>query len=177
MKSRILLLTVLAVTFIGSISAQGLKVGYADANYILSLMPEAAQAQSEITSHENMIQTQLQAKYKDYQTKLATYQENAATYDDIIRQDKEAELVALQESIQKFEGTAQNSVVKKQNELLQPLFQKIGKAIEAVAVENNYDFIFSAGAQGVDILLYAKKDKNMTNLVLAKLGIDPPAEN
>lgn len=140
-------------------------------------MPEAKQAQSEISSHESMIQTQLEAKYKDYQTKLATYQENAATYDDIIRQDKEAELLAIQESIQKFESTAQSSIVKKQNELLQPLFQKIGKAIEEVAEENNYDFIFSAGAQGVDILLYAKKDKNMTNLVLAKLGIDPPSDN
>lgn len=177
MKSRTLLLTMLAVAFIASVNAQGLKVGYADANYILSLMPQATQAQSEITSHENMIQTQLQAKYKDYQTKLAAYQENVASYDEIIRQDKEAELLALQESIQKFEETAQSSVVKKQNALLQPLFQEIGKAIEEVAVENNYDFIFSAGAQGIDILLYAKKDKNVTNLVLVKLGIDPPDEN
>ena len=140
-------------------------------------MPEAKQAQSEITSHESMIRTNLEAKYKDYQTKLATYQENAATYSEIDRTDKERELVAIQESIQKYEGEAQASVQKKQGDLLQPLFQKIGKAIEEVAVENNYDFIFSAGAQGVDILLYAKQDKNMTDLVLAKLGIDPPADN
>ncbi|MCP4460235.1 MAG: OmpH family outer membrane protein [Cytophagales bacterium] len=176
MKSRILLLATIAVMSIISVKAQGLKVGYADANYILALMPEAQQAQADIASHESMIRTNLEAKYKDYQTKLASYQENVASFSELDRTDKERELVAIQESIQKYEGEAQNSVTKKQNDLLQPLFQKIGKAIESVAIENNYDFIFSAGAQGVDILLYAKKDKNMTNLVLAKLGIDPPAD-
>jgi len=177
MKSKILLLAVIALMSIVSAEAQGLKIGYADANYILALMPEAKQAQSDISAHEKMIQAQLQAKYKDYETKLAAYQENAASYDDLIRKDKETELTALQQSIQTFQSEAQNSVTRKQTELLQPLFQKIGTAIEEVAEANNYDFIFSAGAQGIDILLYAKKDKNMTNLVLAKLGIDPPADN
>lgn len=95
--------------------------------------------------------------------------------DDLDRADRENELLAMQESIQKFEGEAQNSIVKKQNELLSPLFSKIGDAIKAVAEENGFDFIFSAGTQGVDILLYAKEDKNATKLVLKKLGIDPPA--
>jgi len=177
MKSRIVLLALVTVLSIVGLEAQGLKIGYADANYILSLMPEAEQAQADITSHEKMIQTRLQAKYQDYQTKLASYQENVGSYEDIIRQEKETELRALQESIQSFEADAQNSIAKKQNELLQPLFQKIGEAIKSAAEENNYDFILSAGAQGVDVLLYAKEDKNMTNLVLAKLGIDPPADN
>ncbi len=177
MRTRILLFGMVIAAFSVSAMAQGLKVGYADANYILSLMPESKQVQADLTSHEKMIQSQLEAKYKDYQTKLGNYQNGAATMDDLIRKDKEQELIALQQSIQQFESEAQNSIVKKQSDLLQPLFTKIGKAITAVAEENNYDFIFSAGAQGVDILLYAKQDKDATNLVLAKLGIDPPAGN
>ena len=177
MKSRILLLAVIALISTASVKAQGLKIGYADANYILSLMPEAKQAETEITTHDNMIRANLEAKYKDYQTKLGVYQETAATMSDIDRADKERELLAIQESIQKYEGEAQASSQKKKSDLLQPLYVKIGKAIEEVSVANNYDFIFSAGSQGIDILLYAKKDKNMTDLVLAKLGIDPPADN
>ena len=177
MKSRILLLAAIALISVVGVEAQGLKIGYADANYILSLMPEAKQAETEITTHQNMIRANLEAKYKDYQTKLGVYQETAATLSEIDRADKERELLAIQESIQKYEEEGQSSAQKKQADLLQPLFQKIGKAIEEVSIENNYDFIFSAGSQGVDILLYAKEDKNMTNLVLAKLGIDPPADN
>lgn len=177
MRTRILLFSMVIAAFSMSAMAQGLKVGYADANYILSIMPESKQVQADLASHEKMIQSQLEAKYKDYQNKLTSYQQGAAAMDELIRKDKEQELIALQQSIQQFENEAQNSIVKKQTDLLQPLFTKIGKAIEAVAVENNYDFIFSAGAQGVDVLLYAKEDKNATNLVLAKLGIDPPAGN
>lgn len=177
MRTRILLFGFVAFLLAGSAMAQGLKVGYADANYILSLMPESKQVQSELESQEKMIQTRLEAKYKDYQTKLQDYQEKAASLGDLERSDRENELLALQESIRKFEGEAQNSIVKKQNELLSPLFTKIGEAIKSVAEENGYDFIFSAGTQGVDILLYAKEDKNATDLVLKKLGIDPPAGN
>lgn len=177
MRTRILLFGFTAFFFMGGLMAQGLKIGYADANYILSLMPASKQVQSELESHEKMIQTRLEAKYKDYQTKLADYQEKAAGLDDLERADRETELQALGESIQKFEGEAQNSIVKKQNELLSPLFAQIGEAIKSVAEENNFDFIFSAGTQGVDILLYAKEDKNATNLVLKKLGIDPPTGN
>jgi outer membrane protein len=156
--------------------AQTLKIGYADANYILSLLPESKQVQSDLASHEKMLQSRLEAKYKDYQTKLAAYQKSAAGYDDATRADVEKELMGLQQSIQDFEGEAQNSIAKKQTDLLQPLFTKIGNAIEAVAKENNYDFIFSAGAQGVDVLLYAKEDKDATSLVLKKLGVDPPVK-
>ena len=176
MKSRMLFGAAILLMVAASVNGQSLKIGYADANYILSLLPESKQAQTNIASHEKMLQTQLEAKYKDYQTKLAAYQQGAATMDEIIRKDKEAELMALQQSIQQFEGDAQNSIVKKQGDLLQPIFKKIGEAIEAVAVENNYDFIFSAGAQGVDVLLYAKESHDVTLIVLKKLGVDPPAE-
>ena len=177
MKSRTLFFAAVLCFFTASAFAQTLKIGYADANYILSLLPESKQVQSDLASHEKMLQSRLEAKYKDYQTKLAAYQQGAATMDEAIRKDKENELIGLQQSIQEFEGEAQNSIAKKQTDLLQPLFTKIGNAIEAVAKENNYDFIFSAGAQGVDVLLYAKEDKDATALVLKKLGIDPPAKN
>ena len=175
MRTRFLLSFGLALTLMAGAQAQ-LKIGFADANYVLTLMPESQQVQSELTSHETMIQSQLEAKYRDYQTKLQEYQEGAATMDEFLRQSMEADLIAMEQSIQDFQQTAQSSILQKQQDLLQPLFTKIGQAIEAVAVENGYDFIFSAGAQGVDILLYAKQDKDVTDLILAKLGIDAPSE-
>lgn len=176
MKSRMLFVAVVALLITASAQAQ-VKVGYVDANYVLSLLPESKQVQTDLASHEKMIQSQLEAKYKDYQNKLAAYQQGAATMDDLIRKDKESELIALQQSIQQFEGEAQNSIAKKQNDMLAPLFKKIGDAITAVAEENGYDFIFSPGAQGLDVLLYAKEEHNATDLVLKKLGVNPPAGN
>ena len=147
MKARLLLIASITLVAVVGLNAQNLKIGYADANYILSLMPAAKQAQADLQTHETMIQTNLQAKYKDYQTKLADYQEKAQTMDELIRKDKERELVAIQESIQQYEGEAQSSIVKKQNELLSPLFQQIGEAIKAVAEENITSFLFGVSQQ------------------------------
>ena len=81
----------------------------------------------------------------------------------------------MQQSIQQFEVDAQNRMVNKRNELLQPAFEKIGVAIEDVSKENGYSHVFNMTASGQSILLYAREEDNVTNLVLKKLGINPPA--
>jgi outer membrane protein len=56
-----------------------------------------------------------------------------------------------------------------------PVVQKIQKAIDAVAKENAYTYIFNldAGANTTPILLVAPEENNITELVLKKLGVDP----
>ena len=55
-----------------------------------------------------------------------------------------------------------------------PLFEKISNAINVVSERENYSHVFSAGVPGVDVLLYAKPSDDISSLVLAELGIDPP---
>ena len=174
MKVRILLSTVLAIIGFG-LMAQ-LKIGYTNVDYVLSLMPEAKQIESELATTENRYTAQLESKYKDYQTKVADFQQNAETFTDVERADKVSEIENLQQSIQQFEANAQNSLVNKRNELLQPVFEKIGTAIEQVSKENGYTHVFNMNTNGGTILLYAREEDNVTNLVLQKLGVDPPAE-
>ncbi len=175
MKARILLSTAMAIVGFG-LMAQ-MKIGYTNVEYVLSLMPEAKQIESELATIEKQYSNQLQAKYEDYQTKVADYQQNAATYTEVVRADKETEIVNLQNSIQEFEANAQSSLVTKRNELLAPAFEKIGVAIETVSKENGYTHVFNMTAGGQSILLYAREEDNVTELVLKNLGIDPPANN
>ncbi len=174
MKSRILLSAALSIVGLG-LMAQ-LKIGYTNADYILSLMPEAKQIESDLTAYETQIQNQLKAKYEEFQAKAADYQQNAATMIDAVRADKETELQNMQQEIQSFEAQAQQSLSNKRNQLVSPAYEKIGTAIEQVAKENGYTHILSAGSAGVSVLLYAREEDNISNLVLQKLGIDPPAD-
>lgn len=174
MKSRILLSTALTIVGLG-LMAQ-LKIGYTNADYILSLMPEAKQIESDLTAYETQLQNQLQSKYQEFQTKAATYQETAESMIDAVRADKEAELQNMQQEIQKFEQQAQNSLANKRNQLISPAYEKIGTAIEQVSLENGYTHVFSSGSPGVSVLLYAREEDNISDLVLKKLGIDPPAD-
>ncbi len=174
MKARILLCT--AITVIGFGVMAQMKIGYTNVEYVLSLMPEAKQIESELSAYDKQLSARLEAKYKDYQSKVADYQQKAESYTEVVRADKESEIGNLQNSIQEFEQNAQNSMLKKRNQLLQPAFEKVGEAIEQVSKENGYTHVFNMTVGGQSILLYAREKDNVTNLVLKKLGINPPAE-
>jgi outer membrane protein len=56
---------------------------------------------------------------------------------------------------------------------MKPVFEKVGKAIETVAVENGFAYIINPQMMnGGDVLLFADEKYNISNLVLKKLGID-----
>ena len=152
------------------------KIGYAEWDYIFSQLPEFKQIDNDLKTHGDQLQAQLQAKYKEYETKLKTYQASASTMVDAVRRDKETELTQLQENIQKFQQDAEASLRKKQSDLMEPVYAKVGKAIEEVAKENGYSFIINPQlVGGGDILLYNDEKYNISTLVLKKLGITPTA--
>jgi outer membrane protein len=68
------------------------------------------------------------------------------------------------------------SLQRKSGELLEPVFEKIQNAIDAVAKANGYTHVFNSGQPeaGLNILLYARDEDNISDLVLKQLGITPP---
>jgi len=175
---RTLFLLLFCALAIGAQAQETQKIGYADWEYIFSQLPEFKQIDSELKTHGTQLENQLKAKYADYETKVKAYQGMPATTPDAIRADKERELAGLQESIQKFQQDAQTSLQNKQTALMDPVFKKVGKAIEEVAKENGYAFIMAPQVMGGgDILLYSDEKYNVSALVLKKLGVTPPATN
>lgn len=170
-KGLIVALAIFGFTFA---NAQTQKIGYTNAEYILSLLPEAKSIEADLTAYEKQLQNQLEAKYKELQAKVADYQANEASYNDLIKADKQNEITGMQQSLQEFQVNAENSLNNKRNQLLSPAIEKIGNAIKAVAEENGYTHVFSSGSPGIDVLLYANEESDVTNLVLKKLGINPP---
>ena len=171
-----LVLAFLVAAVSAEAQVSGIKIGYTNAEFILSNMPEAKQIESELKVHEQQLSTQLEAKSKDFQAKVAEYQRNAENMIPEVRADKEQELQAMEQSIRKFQQDAQASLGRKQGELLQPVFDKIQVAIDAVAKANGYTHILNSGQPdvGLNIILYARDEDNISDLVLKQLGITPP---
>lgn len=150
------------------------KIGYADWDYIFSQLPDYKMIESELKTHNTQLENQAKAKQTEFETKLKAYQGMPATTPDAIKADKERELALLQENFQKFQQDAQTSYQKKQNDLMEPVFSKVGKAIEDVAKENGYSFIINPQLLGGgDILLYSDEKFDISVLVLKKLGVTP----
>lgn len=147
------------------------KIGHADWEYIFSKLPELKKIEVELVTFEAQLQNQLKQKRQELETKYKTFQTLPETTPEAIRKDKESELVYLQQNIQQFQQEAQQALQKKQSELMAPVFTRIGKAIEEVAVENGYAYVMNPKISGgTDFLLYASDKYDISDLVLAKLA-------
>lgn len=182
MKNKSILSLLLAIFLSATCAfAQTPKIGYTNLEYILAQLPEAKQIESQLKEFEKQLQSQLQSKYTEYEQKLDTYRKGQATMAEIVKQDKEQELISLQNNIREFEEKAQGEMQNKQVALLEPVLNKIQKAIDKVAEENSYTYILSTHTEmGTSaIILYAKNlEDNISDKVLLALGVTPkPATN
>jgi len=172
--SFILLFGSVVVTHAQVANQPAQKIGYAETDYIMSQLPEFKKLDSELSTHYSQLENQLKAKSDEFQTKLKSYQTMPAATPDAIKADKEKELATLQQSLERFKQDAQTSYQKKQNDLLDPIYKRIGNAIEQVAKENGFTFIINPRfANEGQILLATDERYNISDLVLKKLGVVP----
>jgi outer membrane protein len=149
------------------------KIGFADVDYIFSQMPEAKQIDTELKSTQTQLKNQIDAKTQEFQKKFADYQANLNTMLDAVRQNTERELQQLQENLQRLQQDAQTTIQNKQAQLMEPVYKKVGLAIEEVAKENGYTFILNQQIGGLDVILYGDEKNDVSDLVLKKLGVTP----
>lgn len=146
----------------------GQKLGHINSNELLLAMPERTSVENNIKTYAQDLESQLGTMTKEYQAKVQRYQSNEATMTDAIKQDKIKEITNLEERISEFQQSAQKDLQTKEETLLKPIIDKAKKAIEDVAKENNYTYIFDAG---VGVLLYQKESDDIMPLVKKKLGL------
>nr|GFD34558.1 hypothetical protein [Tanacetum cinerariifolium] len=111
-------------------------------------MPERKQIESDLKAYSTQLEAQMKSKQTDFQTKLDAYQKGGPTMTAVVKADKEKELQALQQGLQEFSSTAQQSLQQKQQQLLSP---------------------------ALPILLHGPKDGDISDLILKKMGITPTA--
>lgn len=161
---NILLIAVMAITT----TAFGQKLGHINSNDLLLAMPERANVETEIKNYATELENQLQVMSSEYQAKIQDYQTKEATMTEAIKQVKIQEITDLETRITQFQQTAQKDLQSKEESLLKPIIDKAKQAIEDVAKENNYTYIFDAG---VGVLLYHKDSDDIMPLVKKKLGL------
>ena len=171
------LFAAVAFFFVSAVSfAQApVKIGYTNVDYVLSQMPESKQIEADLKAYSSQLEAQLKSKYSEFETKGQAYQKGAATMTDVVKADKEKELMALRTSIEEFQKNADASLQKKQQSLMEPALDKLQKAIDDVAKENGYTYVFNsdAGFGTTPVLLHGPEDGNISDLVLKKMGVTP----
>ena len=165
MKKNIFIILLSFITLF--LNAQN-KFGYIDSQELLILMPERDAAEKEVQEFAKTLEGQLSSMTAEYQQRVEDYQKNESTYTDLVKQDKIAEITGLEQRIQTFQQNAQQSLQIKEQELLEPILTKARNAIEEVAQEGNYTYIFDKNISGI---LYAKESENIMDKVKKKLNL------
>lgn len=169
--NRILIAFFALITFAASTHSQAQsthKFGHVNSTQLLSLMPETKAADSSLQKFGVSLESQLKAMTAEYQGKITDFKSKEGSMAEPIREAKLKEISDLEDRIQTFQESAQSSMQKKKEELYTPILKKAEEAINAVAKEHKFAYIFDTGAGA---LLFAQESDDVLPLVKAKLGI------
>lgn len=171
MKSNIFKSMTMVIAFMAlTVAVNAQKFGYINSAALLSELPEVKAADSEIETYQKQLMSSGEAMVKAFETKYNEYAKQVAdgVLSKVQMQEKEGELGLEQQKIQQYEVEVQQKIMKKRDELYQPILDKVKVAIETVGEENGYTMIFDA-SNGT--ILHANATDDVMNLVKTKLGI------
>ena len=158
------------ILFAASANFGQLKIGYVDSDTIMKQLPDAQDNQKKLDALIQEWHEELNKMRKDWKDKYDDYDKRKLILSEQKRVEIEKELVDMEDAANKFEQDKfgyRGELFQKQEELMKPIQNRIFNAIQDVAKENDYDFIFDRS--GDIIFLYAKEQYDVTNQVLEKL--------
>jgi len=153
---------------IQSVSAQGMKIGFVKDEVIKQEFKAWQRAQEQWELESKAWEDEATTKQTELQDLVDEYERQKLILSEEKKREKEATIMAKQEGLDAFTRQiyGPNGVAeRKQAQLIQPLLEKVSEVIETVAIEEDYDVIFTMQSG----LGYIKETYDITEKVLQRL--------
>ncbi|MDP4219520.1 MAG: OmpH family outer membrane protein [Bacteroidota bacterium] len=172
---RVFLLCFIVILYVGTTASYAqMRIAYIDATKILKRMPEAVDAESRLDQLVNQWNKDIGDMEADLKRKRDDYDRKRLIMTDAERSAVEMDVTDLKKRIDQFRqekyGTG-GELYKQQAELMKPAYDKLNKALEEVAVEGKYDFVFDRSSNDHSIL-YTNAKFDLSIPVAKKLGLE-----
>lgn len=153
-----------------------LKIGYVNPQSILANMPEMRAVQQRLQNFTARKQQELSTLEQEFQTQVAEYQQKVAVISAEAQQQEEARLGKLQQELLQTQEIAEQELAQRRDELIGPLLEQIGSAIETVAKKQGLSYVLNTTTSSGDmIVLYASEEFrakfDITQSVMEELGM------
>lgn len=162
---KIFALVLSLVAFVGVASAQNYMV--VDSEKIFKSIDEYNNAMTQLDNLAKLYQQQVDSQFAAIEKLYNNYQQEKASLSAAARAareqqilDKEAEAMKYQESLFGNDGT----MMKKRIELIQPIQERVFKAIESYAKSNGFDMVLDIASNAT--LLYYSPSVDRTEAVI-----------
>ncbi len=148
------------------------KIGWIDTQEIMKKLPEAVEAQSKLDALVGQWQTEINKMQSDLQQESDDYQRRRLILPEQARIQEEQKLSDMQKKIMDLRNQRfgpNGDLAQQQNTIMRPVQEKVLQAIQDVAKEGDYDYIFDKSGQV--LLMYSNPKYDLTQQVLDKLKI------
>lgn len=151
---------------------QNLKIGYVHSQKILVTYKDALDAQKKLDE----INRQWESEGMEMQQKLQQlrdqFEAQSLLLSEAKKREKEQELQGLIMQLQKFQrdkwDPQSGEILRKQAELMQPIYDKINEVIKKIGDDEKFSYIFDTATGGI---LYANDEMpDLTDRVLEQLN-------
>ena len=173
MKIRIAPLVLAAIVSASTANAAQ-KIGYIDSEALREKLPEFKNIQRQL----ERLRQQYEQQAMDRQSKLMKLQDDFRKQELLMSEARKAEMQAqFEENVQQLQQFSEEKLgpngelMRKNIELSSPIFEMVNAALEVIAKEQGYDFIFDVAGGGA--IVFADPDRyNLTEDLLDRLEKD-----
>jgi outer membrane protein len=175
--SLIILSVFIAFSAVDTAKAQQeTKIGYVNPQAVLAKMPEMRAIQQRLQNFTEKKQEELQQKQQEYQQSVQEFEQKVGVISEDASQREQERLLGLQQDLQTAQQQAQQDIQQRRQELLGPMFNQIGTAIDKVAEQKGLTYVLNTTtSNGDQIILYASPEfqsqYDITDAVMQELGV------
>jgi outer membrane protein len=152
----------------GEVHAQT-KIGYISSQELVSVMPETKKADSALQELRKALVENYTDKQNAFYAALEKFNKDSVTLSTSVKTVKKNELTKMGQELSTEEERIQQQLQQRQQELIRPINDRAYKAIQDVAKEGSYAYVFEKEA-----LLVAPPAEDILPLVAKKLNIKLP---
>lgn len=172
-KSSVVIILVSAFVAMSAANAFAeLKIGYIRPQYIFEKYEPYKNAMKDLGEYEKEEIDKLKKMGDEFQKEVQDAEKKALLMSEEMKMKKTEELQKRREELDKFYDDIYNQrngkLGKKQEELLQPIINRINEILMRVGKEDGYDYIFDAEGP----VLYADEKYDLSDYILEELDKD-----
>ncbi|WP_412983752.1 OmpH family outer membrane protein [Pontimicrobium sp. IMCC45349] len=163
-------LCLLALTFflgLNSFAQRSIRIGYIDTEYILQNVPEYQSATSQLDSKVQKWKTEIETRLSAIEEKKKQLNNERVLLTKELIEEREEEILIEETEVIEYQQKRfgpEGDLVTQKRQLMQPIQDQIFSAVQDIAANKRYDFIFDKSADVV--MLYSADRYDISDLVL-----------
>jgi len=174
MKTKVLLIFAIVswLAFTQSANAQkGIRIGYIDMAYILENVPEYNEASSELETKVQKWKVEIEAELKDVEEMRKDLNNERVLLTKELIEEREEDIFFKEKEILEYQQKRfgpNGDLFLQKRRLVQPVQDQVFVAVQEVAKNKKYDFIFDKSADLV--MLYSADRYDISDQVLLRIN-------